>query len=47
MTFEHFQAISFDFIYMYAHMYTDTCRGHKRVSNSLELEVQAVVSCET
>lgn len=47
MTFEHFQVISFDFIYMYAHMYTGTCRGHKRVSNSLELEVQVVVSCET
>lgn len=45
MTFEHFQIISFDFIYMFAHMYTGTCRGHKRVSDPLELEIQAVVSC--
>lgn len=34
MTLEHFQIISFDFIYMYAHMCTGICRGHKRVSDA-------------
>lgn len=43
MTFEHFQIISLDFIYVYAHMYTGTFRGHTRVSYPLELDVQAVV----
>lgn len=29
------------------HMYADTCRGQKMVSDVLELELQVVMSCPT
>lgn len=43
--------LKFIFIYvhvcLYGHMNADVCRGHEKVSDALELELQAAVSCPT